>query len=77
MRWGLKLPDCLLFNARSEGIESSKFWKDLFEEWCCIVPADSVFEWQQPDKGKKKPKYEIVIPGQEQFAEEDLVNIIV
>ncbi len=25
MRWGFKLPDRLLFNARSEGIEASKF----------------------------------------------------
>jgi len=67
MRWGFKLPDRLLFNARSEGIESSKFWKDSFEERRCIVPADAVFEWQQTDKGKKKPKYEIAIPGQEPF----------
>jgi Uncharacterized conserved protein len=67
MRWGFKLPDRLLFNARSEGIESSKFWKDSFEERRCIVPADAVFEWQQGDKGKKKPKYEIAIPGQEPF----------
>jgi putative SOS response-associated peptidase YedK len=67
MRWGFKLPDRLLFNCRSEGIESSKFWKDSFEERRCIVPADVIFEWQQADKGKKKPKYEIAIPGQEPF----------
>jgi putative SOS response-associated peptidase YedK len=67
MRWGFKLPDRLLFNARSEGIESSTFWKDSFEERRCIVPADAVFEWQQADKGKKKPKYEIAIPGEEPF----------
>lgn len=67
MRWGFKLPDRLLFNARSEGIETSKFWKDPFDERRCIVPADGIFEWQQADKGKKKPKYEIVIPGQEPF----------
>ena len=28
MRWGFKLPDRLLFNARSEGIENAKFWKE-------------------------------------------------
>jgi len=67
MRWGFKLPDRLLFNARSEGIESSKFWKDSFEERRCIVPADATFEWQQADKAKKKPKYEIAILGQEPF----------
>ncbi|MGC2224143.1 MAG: SOS response-associated peptidase [Methylocella sp.] len=67
MRWGFKLPDRLLFNARSEGIESATFWKDSFQERRCIVPADSIFEWQQADKGKKKSKYEIVITGQEPF----------
>jgi putative SOS response-associated peptidase YedK len=67
MRWGFKLPDRLLFNVRSEGIEASKFWKDSFQERRCIVPADAIFEWQQTDKGKKKPKYEIAIPGQEPF----------
>lgn len=67
MRWGFKLPDRLLFNARSEGIKTSKFWTDSFQERRCIVPADAIFEWQQTENGKKKPKYEIVIPGQEPF----------
>lgn len=67
MRWAFKLPDRLLFNARSEGIEQSKFWKDPFLTGCCIVPGDAVYEWQEVEKGKKKPKYEFVIPGQEPF----------
>lgn len=67
MRWGFKLPDRFLFNARSEGIETSKFWTDSFQERRCIVPADAIFEWQQTENGKKKPKYEILIPGQEPF----------
>jgi putative SOS response-associated peptidase YedK len=66
MRWGFKLPDRLLFIARSEGIEQSKFWKDSFRHRRCIVPADALFEWQKVDKGKK-PKYEIIVPGQEPF----------
>ncbi len=66
MRWGFKLPDRLLFNARSEGIETSKFWKDSFEQRRCIVPADAIFEWQKVENGKK-PKYEISIPGQQPF----------
>ena len=37
MRWGFKLPDRLLFNARSEGIEVSKFWKDAFLKGRVIV----------------------------------------
>ncbi len=34
MRWGFKLPDRLLFNARSEGIAQGKFWKDVL---CCTT----------------------------------------
>lgn len=47
MRRGFKLPDRLLFNARSEGIEASKFWRDAFLTVCIIVPADGIFEWNQ------------------------------
>jgi putative SOS response-associated peptidase YedK len=68
MRWAFKLPHRLLFNARSEGIERSNFWKDSFLERRCIVPADAIFEWRKTDRGSKKPKYEVVIPGQEPFA---------
>lgn len=67
MRWGFKLPDRLLFNARSEGIGAAKFWKDAFQTGRAIAPGDSIFEWKEMPKGQKKPKYEIVIPGQEPF----------
>lgn len=67
MRWGFKLPDRHLFTARSEGIDQSKFWKESFEQRRCIVPADAIFEWQDLGKGKKKAKYEIVIPGRAPF----------
>jgi len=58
MRWAFKLPDKLLFNARSEGIDHAKFWKDAFLTGRCIVPGDALYEWQETEKGKKKPKYE-------------------
>jgi putative SOS response-associated peptidase YedK len=67
MRWGFKLPDRHLFTARSEGIERAQFWKDSFLQRRCIVPADAIFEWQEAGRGKKKPKYEVVIPGREPF----------
>ena len=67
MRWGFKLPDRLLFNARSEGIESSKFWKDAFLKGRVIVPADAIFEWKTMPNGQKKPKYEFTLTGQELF----------
>jgi putative SOS response-associated peptidase YedK len=67
MRWGFKLPDRLLFNARSEGIAQANFWKDAFLIGRCIAPGDAVFEWKTMPSGQKKPKYEITIPGQEPF----------
>lgn len=67
MRWGFKFPDRLVFNARAEGIDTSKFWAGSFQQRRCIVPADSIFEWSESRHGKKKPKYEIAIPGHEPF----------
>jgi putative SOS response-associated peptidase YedK len=66
MRWGFKLPDRLLFNARSEGIESANFWKESFSKRRCIVPADSFFEWEKV-KTAKKPKYEFAVIGRQPF----------
>src|SRR5579862_2974848 len=67
MRWGFKLPDCLLFNARSEESEESKFWRDAFTQQRCIIHADSFFEWKDMPQGKKKPKYEFTVSGREPF----------
>ncbi len=67
MRWGFKPPSRLLFNARSEGIETSKFWRDAFLTGRVIVPADGIFEWREMPKGQKKPKYEFTLPGQKPF----------
>jgi putative SOS response-associated peptidase YedK len=67
MRWGFRLPDRLLFNARSEGIESAKFWADRFLKGRVIVPADGIFEWKDVPKGKKKPKYEFELTGEQPF----------
>lgn len=66
MRWGFKLPDRHLFNARSEGIDRAPFWKDSFQERRCIIPADAFFEWSDTGQ-KKKSRYEIAIPGREPF----------
>jgi putative SOS response-associated peptidase YedK len=66
MRWGFKLPDRLLFNARSEGIERANFWKESFRTRRCIVPADSFYEWQKV-RGGKNPKYEFGVTNREPF----------
>jgi putative SOS response-associated peptidase YedK len=67
MRWGFKLPDRLLFNARSEGIAQANFWKDAFLTGRAIAPGDAIFEWKKMPTAEKKPKYEITIPRQEPF----------
>ena len=66
MRWAFRIPKKLLFNARSEEIMQTAFWKESFEKRRCIVPADAIFEWQDVKKAKK-PKYEFVLPGREPF----------
>lgn len=57
MRWGFKLPDRLLFNARSEGIETSKFWKDAFLKGRAIVPADEASRSKQAEQSGVPPSY--------------------
>lgn len=74
MRWGFKLPDRLLFNARAEGIETAKFWKDSFQDRRCIVPADGFFEWVKATKCSKR-KYEFTVPGREPFGMAGLWSI--
>lgn len=55
MRWGFSLPDRFLFNARSEGIDRSRFWQEAFHQRRCLVPADSFFEWtHEPARAKRK-----------------------
>ncbi len=68
MRWAFKLKDKLLFNARSEGISHAPFWKGAFLTGRCILPGDAIYEWQEVEKGQKKPKYEFTIPGRHPFA---------
>lgn len=66
MRWAFKMPDRLLFNARSEGITGSRLWADAFRNGRAIVPGDVIYEWQKTEE-KRKPKWEFTIPGQEPF----------
>jgi putative SOS response-associated peptidase YedK len=67
MRRGFRLPDRLLFNARSGGIDTAPFWKDAFPKSRVIIPANAILEWKEMPRGQRKPKYEITIPGREPF----------
>jgi putative SOS response-associated peptidase YedK len=67
VRWGFKGEDGkLLFNARAESINDVNFWKKSFSLRRCIVPADSFFEWQKTQQGKK-PKFEFTVHGGKPF----------
>ncbi len=68
MYWCFQLPDRFVFNARSDTLSKNSLWKGTLVNQRCIVPADSIIEWQHLYKDtKKNPKYEITIPGQEPF----------
>jgi putative SOS response-associated peptidase YedK len=67
MRWGFKREDGkLLFNARAESVTDVNFWKKSFSLRRCIVPADSFFEWQKSQQGKKL-KFEFTIRDRKPF----------
>lgn len=66
MRWGFKLPDRLLFNARAEGVADSNFWGAMFRARRCIVPASSFFEWRKTGAGPR-PKYRLSVKGRRVF----------
>jgi putative SOS response-associated peptidase YedK len=67
MRWGFKREDGkLLFNTRTESITDVNFWKKSFSLRRCIIPADSFFEWQKTQQGKK-PKFEFTIRNRKPF----------
>jgi putative SOS response-associated peptidase YedK len=61
MRWGFKLPDRLLFNARSDSVKTSPFWRERLKNRC-IVPAGSFFEWKKTAP-EPRPKYRLSSKG--------------
>ena len=60
LKWGFKKWDGkgLIFNARSEGIETSKYFNPHVNENRCLIPAKLYFEWEKK-KGKAIEKYQI------------------
>jgi putative SOS response-associated peptidase YedK len=61
MRWGFKLPDRLLFNARSDSVATAPFWRERLHNRC-IVPAGSFFEWEKTAP-EPRPKYRLAAKG--------------
>ena len=63
MRWGFKLPARLVFNARSDTLTASRFWKERLHHRC-IIPASSMLEWKKTDTGPS-PKYRLSVKGRQ------------
>jgi putative SOS response-associated peptidase YedK len=61
MRWGFKLPDRLVFNARSDKLTTSDFWNARLSNRC-IVPASSMLEWKKTGT-EPRPKYRLSVKG--------------
>jgi len=61
--WGFEKWDGkgFIFNARSEGLITSKYFSKYIDSGRCVIPAKSYYEWQKVDK-KSKVKYSIFNP---------------
>lgn len=58
MHWGYTLSDGkLVFNARSETAHDKAMFSDGIRQRRCVIPAESYYEWEHTDTGKRK--YEI------------------
>lgn len=67
--WGIKFDAAskipLIFNSRIETINSKTYWKNLFTDYKCIVPATGFFEWKT--EGKKKNPQRISLSNNDIF----------
>lgn len=53
--WGIKFAGektPLIFNSRIETISSKPYWKNLFKNNRCLIPATAFYEWKIIDKTK-------------------------
>jgi len=73
-RWGLipfftkelsEIKGLSTINAKSEGIATSRTWREPFRKRRCLVPASAFYEWDK--KGEKKP-YTIDLANGRMFA---------
>lgn len=60
LRWGL-IPhfadpesfDRLLINARAESVAAAPVFRDAFDGFRCLIPADGFYEWRRDETGKQ------------------------
>ncbi len=73
VKWGFDFPYLkqTLINARGETVDEKKSFKRAFDQWRCLIPATSFFEWNQ--QGEKK-KHRISIPQSPIFSMAGLLH---
>lgn len=54
VKWGVKLPQRQLINARDDKVFESRLWKPMFEHGRVLLPASGFYEWSGP-KGARQP----------------------
>ena len=57
-RWGYRLPDSLVINARAETAAEKPLFRDSVAARRCVIPSTGFFEWD-----KEKRKYLFTLPG--------------
>lgn len=67
--WGIKFDSSsnipIIFNSRIETINSKAYWKKLFTNYRCLVPATAFIEWKS--EGKKKIPQRISLSNSDIF----------
>jgi len=65
-RWGIhRSGGGLMINARSETVDRTAMFRDVFREGRCLVPADGFLEWRK--EGRIHQPYLFRLPGKELF----------
>ncbi|WP_269524981.1 SOS response-associated peptidase [Coraliomargarita parva] len=56
MQWGLRTPQNFHINARIETADTSPRFRESWEDYRCLIPANGFYEWYQ-DGVTKQPYY--------------------
>lgn len=77
-QWGIKFKQektsPLIFNSRIETIREKLFWKNLFKNNRCLVPATAFYEWKTVNN--KKIPHKITLPNSNLFFFSSIYNFI-
>jgi putative SOS response-associated peptidase YedK len=75
LRWGLVPwwadtpdPKLKMINARVETVTERPAYRQPFERYRCLIPADGFYEWTTPPEGGRKRAFHITTTGEGLFA---------